>query len=331
MTKTLQSAFSLFSEQQSITPEHLRDILEELFSDQYNDLQIAAFLAAFSSFRLTKDHLLQAVLFLRSQMISVKAPIDTVDCCGTGGDASKLSGGSLNISTATAFFAAASGLKVAKHGNRSVSSQSGSADILEAINYPFYQNAREASEHLEKTGLTFLFAPYFHPCLKIVASVRKALKMKTMFNLLGPLLNPAHVKYQLIGVYDMAYAHMMLEVLKETGTQSAMIVHSSEGADELTLSGDNQIMYFLNQGDITQEIISPKKLGLPFYMPSDLVGGDINQNARHLRELFNGKQGAYRDTVLLNTGALLFIAGKVKSIQEGIIHAQQISHITIEK
>ena len=311
---------------------HIQEILknfEYFFSGKASDTEIVDFLKEFSGHPLTTEMLTEIVKLLRSKMIPVLAPTGTVDCCGTGGD-SDVTGGSLNISTATAFMTASLGVPVAKHGNRAVSSRSGSADILEALGMDIVQSPDKASQKLHDTGLCFLFAPYFHPVLKYVAQARKAIGTKTIFNILGPLLNPASVKYQLLGVYDFSLAQIIAETLRATGTQKALIVRSHEGADELTLTGENDYC-LLENGHITFGKISASDVGLPYYMSDDLRGGTPAENAQALRQMLLGQKGAYRDTVIFNTGALLYVAGKAKTIAEGVEIAKQSDIIQVER
>jgi anthranilate phosphoribosyltransferase len=304
------------------------DVLDYMLSGHASDIEMSGFLSAFTMIPVQKKHLLSAVIYLRKKMIRVDAPENAVDCCGTGGDSEK-TGGSLNISTATAFFAAAAGLIVAKHGNRSVSSRSGSADVLESLGYKIQESPSDIAETLRKTSLCFMFAPYFHPSLKYVSHIRKALGIKTFFNLLGPMLNPASVKYQMIGVYDFRLAPMMAEILRDTGTHTALIVHSADGADELTLSGINHYV-LLKNNEISVGTLSPDDVDLPIYPPDSLLGGDADYNANALKNICAGQSGAYRDTVLLNTGALLYISGHAPTIATGVTQAKQIKNVDLK-
>lgn len=311
---------------------HIQDILknfEYFFSGKASDTQIVDFLKDFSRTSLTTEILTAIVKLLRSKMIPVLAPTGTVDCCGTGGD-SDVTGGSLNISTATAFMTASLGVPVAKHGNRAVSSRSGSADILEALGMNIIQDPDKASQKLYDTGLCFLFAPYFHPVLKYVAQARKAIATKTIFNILGPLLNPASVKYQLLGVYDFSLAGIIAGTLQDTGSKKVLIVRSHEGADELTLTGENDYC-LLDNGRITFGKISPDDVDLPYYISDDLRGGTPVDNAQALRQMLLGQKGAYRDTVIFNTGALLYVANKADTIAGGVEMAKNIERIEVEQ
>ncbi|MEM6603366.1 MAG: anthranilate phosphoribosyltransferase [Pseudomonadota bacterium] len=319
----LHESLQIFAKTENISPDLFREVLSGIVEGNYNDIEIAGFLMGFSAYQLSAAHLSEAVTLLREKMITVKAPEDAVDCCGTGGDADKI-GGSLNISTAVAFLGAKAGLYVAKHGNRSVSSRSGSADVLEALGYHIESDPELLSQQLYTEKLAFLFAPYFHPALKNVSTVRKTLKIRTFFNLLGPMLNPASVKYQLIGIYDFSLAPIMAQVLRDTGTKRALIVQSAEGADEFTLSGANKYLLLEEDGSLQSGTLSPEDVGLTSYAPNILKGGDAAYNAKALKALLDGQQGPYRDVVNLNCGALLYVAGKAKSFQDGVDIAKDI-------
>lgn len=325
----LRDALEILTSGSVLEPSHFRDVLDGILEGAYSEIQIAGFLTAFSCVPLTKGNLLEAVTLLRSKMVTVSAPDGVVDCCGTGGDAPQ-TGGSVNISTAVAFFAAEAGLTVAKHGNRSVSSKSGSADVLEALGYNIEKDPMILSKTLRDTNLCFLFAPYFHPALKYVGAVRKELKIKTFFNILGPLLNPASVKKQLIGVYDFSLAPIITEVLRETGTETAMIVRSYEGADELTLAGENDYM-LLENGNITTGKINPVDYGFAPSDSSDLRGGDAAFNAKAMQDIFNGTMNAYRDIVDLNLAALLRVSGKIDNFNDAAHYAKTISSVELGK
>jgi anthranilate phosphoribosyltransferase len=244
--KIIQSVMALMLKGDELPLEIFKDLMVYFTSGTASDVEIAGFLKIFTQTQSLKtNYLITVIDILRSQMIAVHLPsrfANAIDCCGTGGDGLN----SLNISTAVAFVLADYGVTVAKHGNRSVTSQSGSADILEYLGYPIQKNPIDVIKQLEKTCLSFMFAPYFHPSLKYVANARKALGIRTIFNLLGPLLNPAMVTRQIIGIYDFKLAHIIAETLIHYNCKRAMLVTSSENADELTLSGDNQICFIDN-------------------------------------------------------------------------------------
>lgn len=313
--KTIQSVMALMLQGHELPVDVFRDLMIYFTSGDADDVEIAGFLKVFSNYPLKTEYVIAALEVLRSQMLEVHLPdnmSDAIDCCGTGGDGLD----SLNVSTAVAFVLADAGVIVAKHGNRSVTSQSGSADILEYLGYPIQKNPYAIIQQLQKTGLSFMFAPYFHPALRFVANARKSLGIKTIFNFLGPLLNPASVKRQLIGVYDFTLASIMAETLLHFGTKRAMIVSSLEGADELTLAGDNQICY-VDNGKYWFDTLNAKDVGLNNAPITEIAGGDITFNATAFKTIFNRDASRYYDTVLLNSAAGLWVAGKTKTIAEG--------------
>ncbi len=241
-----------------------------------------------------------------------------VDTCGTGGDGSH----SLNVSTATALLAAACGQKVAKHGNRSVSSKSGSADVLDALGVVIPDSAEAARAQLDRAGFTFLFAPLFHGATKGVAAVRRAIGARTVFNVLGPLTNPARPQHQLVGAYDLPTARRMAEALAGMGVVRAAVVHGAPSWDEATPIGPFH-RFGIEDGRVREQIIDPAELGLPRCTPDDLRGGSPEDNAQRLEALLAGKEhGAHRDTVLLNTGLVLELTGAATDLRDGIARAR---------
>ena len=323
--KTIQSIMALMIKGHELPVDVFKDLMIYFTSGQADDTEIAGFLKVFSDYPLKTAYIISAIEVLRSHMIAVTLPDnlhDAIDCCGTGGDGLN----SLNVSTAVAFILADYGVPVAKHGNRSVTSQSGSADILEFLGYPIQKNPDDIVKQLEKTKLSFMFAPYFHPVLKHVAQARKALGIKTFFNLLGPLLNPASVKRQLIGLYDFKLALIIAETLIHFGVKRAMIVTSQEGADELTLSGDNQICY-IDEKKYWFDTLNAQNVGLKNYPISAIAGGDISFNANAFKTIFKREPSAYYDTVLLNAAAGLWVAGKTETIADGVGRLQMQKHM----
>lgn len=238
---------------------------------------------------------------------------DAVDTCGTGGDGGK----TFNISTAAAIVAAAAGVPVAKHGNRAVSSRSGSADVLEALGVPTQLSPEEAGKALQKQGICFLFAPLFHQAMKHVMPVRRELGFRTCFNLLGPLSNPAGVKRQLVGVYDPNLTQPVAEVLTRLGSERVLVVAGLEGIDEISVAGETRISES-RDGTIRTFYLTPEELGLSRHPLSALAGGDAEQNAAIIRGVFRGEPGAPRDVVVANAGAVLYLAGHAASLGEGV-------------
>ena len=246
------------------------------------------------------------------------AEIAAIDVVGTGGDAS----GSVNVSTGAALLVAALGVPVIKHGNRSVSSRSGSADLLECLGVPVPLDERAASACLDATGFTFLFAPHYHPAMKEVAPVRRALAVRTVFNLLGPLTNPAQPPFSLIGAYSVEAARLIAETLAGMNTQRAFVIHGEPGWDEPTPIGPFEL-YDVRPGKVTHEVRDPRDLGFERCAPGDLAGGDAAHNAARLRAVFSGEdRGAHRAALVLNAALALEIMGRVAKPADGIAAAQ---------
>jgi anthranilate phosphoribosyltransferase/anthranilate synthase/phosphoribosyltransferase len=274
--------------------------------------QIGGMLMAMRARGETVAELTGAVTAMRRRMAPVAAPANAMDVCGTGGDGAA----SLNVSTAVTFVLAACGIPVAKHGNRALSSRAGGADVLTALGLNIEPPLPRLPEILRKAGCVFLFAPRHHPALRHAASARMELGTRTIFNLTGPMANPAGVKHQLIGVYDQAWARPMARTLSELGTESAWIVHS-QGLDELTLAGVSQVVA-LKAGEITEFTLEPADAGLKPVPLSALRGGDAAENAAALLALLEGARNGYRDTVLFNAAAALIVAGATTTLAEGV-------------
>jgi anthranilate phosphoribosyltransferase len=256
---------------------------------------------------------------MRAHRIAVTTEVrPLIDTCGTGGDRT----GTFNISTAAALVVAAAGGAVAKHGNRSVSSKAGSADVLEAAGAVLSLGPREAARALDATGFSFLFAPIFHPAMANVAPVRKALGIRTLFNLLGPLANPALAQRQLLGVYDPGMTRVMAEALLELGCESALVIHC-EGLDEIGLHAVTQ-GHFVNQGRVTPFALDPADLGIARAPLEALQGGDAQRNAEILRSVLEGEEGPRADVVALNAAAALGVAGLTRDLAEGLRVAREV-------
>ena len=264
--------------------------------------QIKEFLTILKERSETAEEISGAARVLRSKVLPIKAPSNALDCCGTGGDGIS----TYNISTAVALVAASCGVPMAKHGNRSASSQSGAADVLEALGVNLEISKEKLEEALERYNFCFLMAPEHHKAMKHVAPIRKSLGFRTIFNLLGPLANPANTKNQLIGVYDPKWLRPMAEALHKLGTERAWLVHGHDGMDEITLT-DKTSLVILNNGNISEHTLSPASFDLPECKLEDLRGGAPDENASALKELLKGKNSAYRNIVLANTAAVLAI------------------------
>ncbi|MBI1272808.1 MAG: anthranilate phosphoribosyltransferase [Alphaproteobacteria bacterium] len=275
--------------------------------------QIRSFLLALRDRGETVAEITGAARSLRAHSLAIQAPEGTIDTCGTGGTGHN----TLNISTAAALVTAACGVPVAKHGNRAVSGRSGSADVLAALGVNLDATAAQQERALREANICFMFAPNHHMAMKHVSAVRKEMGVRTIFNLLGPLLNPARAKRQLTGVYARELARPVAEVLARLGTVCAWVVHGHDGLDEITTTGPTAVVQLLN-GGITEITLQPQDYGIPLAKPDDIRGGDAADNAQALRKLLGGGTGPYRDIVLLNSAAALVIAGKASGLQEGI-------------
>jgi anthranilate phosphoribosyltransferase len=274
--------------------------------------RIAAFLTALAVRRPQVPEIVGAVRAMRASMRKVRAPQNAMDVCGTGGDGLR----TLNVSTAVAFVVAGCGVPVAKHGNRSMSSQTGAADVLEALGVPVELEPAAAEDCLAETGFCFLFAPHYHTAMKHVAPVRRELGFRTIFNLIGPLSNPAGVQRQLIGVFSREWIEPVAAVLQELGTASAWVVHSADGMDEISIAAPTHVMK-LEGNTIVREEISPEQAALPCSPLSVIEGVDAAGNAQAIRGLLSGTPSAFRDIVVLNAAAALVIAGQAGDLQGG--------------
>jgi len=301
-----------------LSEEEMITCMSEIMNGQWNDTEIASFLTGLSARGETVEEITGAAKVMREKALSINAPQGAVDCCGTGGDKS----GTYNISTAVAIVAAACGVPVAKHGNRSASSKSGAADVLEALGINLDVSQDKLEEALIKFNFAFLMAPNHHKAMKYVMPVRKALGVRTIFNILGPLANPAKTKFQLLGVYDRALVVPMANVLKNLGTTSAWVVHGSDGLDEITTTSETYIAK-LHDGKIIEETLSPKDFGLAQSNPEDLLGGLPTENAKALRDILGGAKNAYRDIVVANTAAVLVISGQQSTLKDAADYAAQ--------
>lgn len=280
--------------------------------------QISAFLVLLRAKGETAEEVAGLAKAMLEEGLKVNAPGHLLDIVGTGGDGI----GSVNISTGSAVLAAAAGAKVAKHGNRSVSSKCGSADVLEALGLPLDLAPEAVEQCIEQAGLGFMFAPRYHPAMKTVAPVRKALKLRTAFNLLGPLLNPARAQYALVGVYSPAIAPLMAAALLRMDVKKALVVHSL-GLDELTPMGPAEIVEVTSEGALSYTL-DPKRLGIPRCDVDDLKGGDAPTNAAILKDVFGGQQGPVADALCLNAGVALAACNVAGSPADGVKLAQEV-------
>ncbi|HVP85790.1 MAG TPA: anthranilate phosphoribosyltransferase [Rhizomicrobium sp.] len=285
---------------------------DAIMSGEIPQMRIAAFLTALAVRKPTVDEIVGAARSMRAKMLTLKAPEGAIDLCGTGGDGH----GTLNVSTAVSFVVAGSGVPVAKHGNRNMSSKTGAADVLEALGVKIDVSPDVAERCLAEAKLCFLFAQTYHPAMKHVGPVRQALGFRTIFNLLGPLSNPAGVTRQLMGVFSEEWIDPVAEALRRLGSEKAWIVHGGDGLDELTTTTHTDVAA-LENGAVEHHEVRPQDAGLAAATLAQLEGGTAQENAGAITRLLSGEHGAFRDIVLLNASAALIIAGKAKNLREG--------------
>lgn len=295
-----------------------------IMEGQATDAQIGAFLTALRLKGESGEEIAGAAMALRDRCVrlpdldgasagDLKAN-DLIDTCGTGGDGA----GTVNVSTLAAITAAGAGARVAKHGNRSVSSLCGSADLLTALGVRIDVSPEVAARCLKETGFAFLFAPYYHPAMKSVAPVRQEMGIRTLFNLIGPLCNPAGVRRQVMGVYSEDLVELIAGVLAKLGCERAMVLASRDGLDEISVCAPTTIAHLYKDGSIEVNTLDPEKLGIKTHQLDSLKGGEPRHNAALSLELFKGAHGAVRDAVIVNAGAALVVSGKVSEVDEGM-------------
>ena len=313
------------TQRQSLTRSEAQEVMTEVLRGQATDAQIAGLLIALSMKGETVEEIVGFAQAIRGASSSLEIDLDSaletvgaghnslVDTCGTGGDGS----GTFNISTAAALVAAGAGARVAKHGNRSVSSQCGSADVMEALGVNLSLNPEQLTSCLEKVRVVFLYAPALHSAMKFVQTARRELKVRTVFNLLGPLTNPAHASAQVVGVYSVDLVDKLAEALSMLGLRRALVVHGNDGLDEITISTTTRIAE-LRDGQVRTYEVSPEEFGLRRATLSEIAGGDAATNAAIVRKVLQGEKSARRDVVLLNAAAALVAAGLAESLAEGL-------------
>jgi anthranilate phosphoribosyltransferase len=297
----------------SLSSDEIFEAFDHMTAGEATAAQMGAFLMGLRVRGETVEELTGAARLLRSRMLPVRAPADAVDIVGTGGDGLK----TYNVSTCAAFVAAGAGLVIAKHGNRSVSSLSGASDVLTALGVKIDLGAEQVTNILDETGIGFLWAPLHHPAMKVWAPIRAELGLRTVFNLMGPVCNPAGVVRQVIGVYSADWVEPIAQVLENLGSVHAWVVHGHDGLDELSTTGPTRVAELKN-GKIATFEVTPEEAGLPRAALADLKGGDAAANASALRVVLDGTRGAYRDIVLMNAGAALVVGDKAASLAEGV-------------
>jgi len=315
----IQKAIELLVMGKQLSDDVCRDVAREIISGNTNDLQVASFLTAFRMKGETVEEIASFARVMREFCKEINPKVDgaLVDTCGTGGDSIK----TFNISTASAFVLAGAGIPIAKHGNRSVTSKCGSADVLEALDVNMGLTPEQVETTIEKIGIGFMFAPTFHPTMKNVQNVRKELGIRTVFNLLGPLTNPANAKAQVIGVYSEKGVLKIAQVLKELGCKRGLVVHGS-GMDEISTIGPTNVAE-LKDGEITEYFVSPEDFGITKATRNDLYAKDIKTAVRFTREVLEGKSGPRLDIVLLNAAAGIMVSGLAETLEDGLEIARE--------
>ncbi|MFC2043925.1 anthranilate phosphoribosyltransferase [Chloroflexota bacterium] len=297
----------------SLSMDKASQVMEEIMEGQVTPAQFGSFVTALRLKGETVEEIVGLARTMRAKAIPVKVTGTVVDTCGTGGDGSA----TFNISTTAAFVVGGTGLKVAKHGNRAMSSQCGSADVLEALGVSLDLTAQQVGECLEEVGIGFMFAPAFHPAMKYATAPRREIGIRTIFNILGPLTNPAGAGAQVLGVADGSLLEKLTMVLKSLGCYRALLIHGEDGLDEITITGKTRV-YELKDGSIRHYFVSPEDFGLSLASLDSLRGGTVNENAILLRNTLAGARGPQRDVVLLNAAAALVVGDRVKTLKQGI-------------
>jgi len=314
----LRGAIAKIAAGNSLTQEEAAEAFDLVMSGAATPAQIGALVMGLRARGETVDEIAGAARAMRAKVLTVRAPEGAIDTCGTGGDGK----GTFNISTCAAFVVAGAGVPVAKHGNRAISSRSGSADVLKELGVNIEASPETISRCITECGLGFMFAPAHHAAMRHVAQVRTELGTRTIFNLLGPLANPAGAKYQIIGVFGKEWVEPIAQVLALLGTIRAWVVHGGDGLDELTTTGISDVAV-VDAGKVSTFRISPRNAGLPDARSEDLTGGNAVENAAHIRAVLGGLKGPLRDIVLLNAAAALLVAGKASTLREGVALASE--------
>ncbi len=308
-------------ERQDLTHEAMLGVMHQVMGGELTQAQIAAFLIALRAKGETVDEIAAAAMVMRE--LSIKVDIQDkahlIDTCGTGGDGIQ----TFNVSTVSAFVAAAAGAKVAKHGGRSVSSTCGSADVLEALGVNVNQTPQQVAASVNEIGIGFMFAPNHHSAMKHAAPVRRELGVRTLFNLLGPMTNPANAHRQVMGVFDQSLTNKLAKVLQQLGSEHVLVVHGADGMDEISFTGDTFVAELKN-GEVTEYLMNPAQWGLALHDVKDIQIQNAEESKAMILAVLNGKPGAARDIVLLNAGAAIYVSGLVDTMQAGIEKAAAV-------
>jgi len=304
---------------QDLGRDEMHEVFGEVMDGRASDVQKSSLLIALRMKGETADEITGAAMAMRERVTPLTVDRHRIiDTCGTGGDGR----GTFNVSTVAALVAAGAGASVAKHGNRAVSSSCGSADVLAALGVNIDLDAARMSDVLQRTGISFLFAPKLHPAMGAVAAIRRELGVRTIFNVLGPLTNPAFARRQVLGVYSLHLVDLLARVLLALGADHAMVVHSRDGLDEISISAPTHVCEVID-GEVRSYELTPEEIGLQRYSLSDLAGGDARENARIAREILSGGNGARTEIVAANAGAALYVSGAADSIRDGVAMARE--------
>ena len=304
----------------NLTQEESRKLMFEIMSGEYDDAQIAGFLISLRAKGESSSEIAGFAQAMRDKMTRIDSVDNAIDMCGTGGDAS----GTFNISTAASFVVAGAGVPVAKHGNRSMTSKSGSADVLTALGIDITLSPEKVSKCIDEIGIGFMFAPSLHPAMKYAMGARKALGTRTVFNILGPLCNPAGVTRQLMGIFDGSLTDKVAKVLQKLGAEQAMVVHGHDGLDEISTTASTKISHLKDDNSIESTAISPDDYGFCTASLADLKGGTPKKNAKIITSILDGSDaGKKADIVILNAGAGILVSGVANNLDEGINMAKE--------
>ncbi len=309
----IKKAIGVLIEKQNLSEEQMTGAMRDIMEGNATDAQIGSFLTALRIKGETVEEITGAARVMREKVSAIKAPVKTVDTCGTGGDMSN----TFNISTTTALVVASCGVPVAKHGNRSVSSSCGSADVLEELGIKIDLEPKKAEKCLEETGFGFMFAPLFHPAMKYAIGPRKEMGVRTVFNILGPLTNPAGADRQVLGVFSDRLTELMANVLGNLGVKRAFVVHGEDGLDEITNTEKTRVSE-LKDGSVKTYFIAPEEFGIKKAVKDELVGGSASDNAKITINILEGMKGPKRDIVIMNSAAALLAGDRVEGFHEGV-------------
>lgn len=304
---------------EKLKKDESKKFMENIIEGKLKDSQIASMLTALKMRGESKEEILGFVEAMRNSSNKLKLNDYTIDTCGTGGDEK----GTFNISTLVSIISSAGGIKVAKHGNKSVSSQSGSADVLTELGYNIEMSKEEAEKDIEEKNFAFIFAPNYNKSMKNVLHIRKELGFRTVFNLMGPLIHPGNIKGQMVGIYDPDITRLYAEVLRDCGREIAMVVHGNDGLDEISICDTTKVSE-LKDGFIRDYILDPRDYGFKLYNEKDIKGGTPKENMELMLDILNGKKGPKRDITVLNSAAALYVGRAVSSYEEGIKFAEDL-------